>query len=76
MLTKILFNTDKISDESIKRLKNELAFELDVSDIELTRWGDGIEIGDYLNVKQVKTFFEMIKPKMRAIDEIQVNSRE
>ena len=76
MLTKILFDFDKISEESIKRFKNELAIELEVSDIELTKWGDGIEICDYLDVKQVKTFFEMIRPKMKVIDEIQVNSRE
>lgn len=76
MLTSILFDTAKISQDKIKKLKNEIDFELDLADIELSRWGDAIEICDYLKVDQVKKLFEIIMPKMRCIDEIQINSRE
>jgi hypothetical protein len=76
MLTRILFDTDKISEDTIKKLKREIDFELDLIDINLGRFGDSIEIYDYLNVTQVKKLFEMLQPKMRGIDEIQINSKE
>lgn len=76
MLTSILFDTSKISEEKIKKFKNEIDFELDLIDINLGRWGYSIEIYDFLDVKQVKKLFELLQPKMRAIDEIQINSKE
>jgi hypothetical protein len=76
MLTRILFDTDKISEDTIKKLKREIDFELDLIDINLGRFGDSIEIYDYLNVTQVKKLFEMLQPKWRGIDEIQINSKE
>lgn len=76
MLTRILFDTDKIPEDTIKKFKNEIDFELDLIDINLGRYGDSIEIYDFLDVKQVKKLFEMLQPKMRAIDEIQINSKE
>lgn len=76
MLTRILFDTSKIQEATIKKFKNEIDFELDLIDINLGRWGDSIEIYDFLDVKQVKKLFEMLQPKWRAIDEIQINSKE
>lgn len=76
MLTRILFDTSKIPEATIKKFKNEIDFELDLIDINLGRLGDSIEIYDFLEVKQVKKLFEMLQPKWRAIDEIQINSKE
>ena len=76
MLTRILFDTAKIPEATIKSFKNEIDFELDLTDINLGRFGDSIEIYDFLDVKQVKKLFEMLQPKMRCIDEIQINSKE
>ena len=76
MLTRILFDTAKIPEAAIKNFKNEIDFELDLTDINLGRFGDSIEIYDFLDVKQVKKLFEMLQPKMRGIDEIQINSKE
>ena len=76
MLTRILFDPTKIPEAAIKNFKNEIDFELDLTDINLGRFGDSIEIYDFLDVKQVKKLFEMLQPKMRCIDEIQINSKE
>lgn len=76
MLTSIIFDTTEITKETIKKFKNEIDFELNLTDIDVGRWGDSIEIYDYLNVKQVKKLFEILQPKWRAIDEIQINSKE
>lgn len=76
MLTRILFDPTKIPEAAIKNFKNEIDFELDLTDINLGRFGDSIEIYDFLDVKQVKKLFEMLQPKMRGIDEIQINSKE
>lgn len=73
MLTRIIFDTDKISESSIRALEDTIALKLKADTG--TSWGDEIEIEDYLNPSQVMKLMDMLKPKMRAIDEIRINAR-
>lgn len=78
MYSELSFNTDNVSREELDELKRMIAFDMDISDIAIGKYGYTIEIYEDLKLSQIVGIIRELKGSGmdKYIDGIKFNSME